>query len=267
MSAIIKAVGVKFNNPSLPILAPMITQGLEAAWRPNNSSMGLIDLSGNGHTLTKAGNPELTETTILVNNTNGFVTDVRETLDLTYFVVHRAHKDASESNVARSWEGFPVGCFYDNRGTSIFCDYYNGQAQINAQCFGKKTNGAEMQSRLWWLRRSPIQGNTTNWTVSAFVVKASDNQMFGYQPQLQSTPVQTYDATPDGYRLDLRHLSDPVTRQPNYIKLGIANVFFGSAKSEIAEVLIYNRALSQDEIMRQYQYSKEFMLKHRNIVI
>lgn len=57
MSAIIKAVGVKFNNPSLPILAPMITQGLEAAWRPNNSSMGLIDLSGNGHILTKAGNP------------------------------------------------------------------------------------------------------------------------------------------------------------------------------------------------------------------
>lgn len=124
-----------------------------------------------------------------------------------------------------------------------------------------------MQNRLWWLRKSPIRGNTTDWTVSAFVVKASDNQMFGYQPQLQSTPVQTYDATPDGYRLDLRHLSDPVTRQPNYIKLGIANVHFGSAKSEIAEVLIYNRALSQDEIMRQYQYSKEFMAKHRNIII
>ena len=76
-----------------------------------------------------------------------------------------------------------------------------------------------------------------------------------------------YDGSTDGYRVDLRNLSDTATGLPNYFKIGIANVPFGDGRSEIAEVLIYNRALTQEEIVRQYQYSKDFMSKHRGITI
>ena len=268
MSAIIKAVGVKFNDNSLPILSPMITNGLVGAFRPTNKTMGLIDLSGNGHTLMQVGNPELTENSVIVNNTNGFSTDIRETTDLTFFIVHRTLKDTTAQTIDLAWRGFPVGCFYGNRGSSIFVDYADGFSQILAQTYAKKVSDGIMQNRLLDIRRHPVSIQTkTPWTVSAFVIKASVNTMFGYQPQLQSAPVKNYDATADGDRLDLRNLSDPATGLPNYIKLGIANVIFGSAKSEIAEVLIYNRALTQDEVMRQYQYSKDFMQKHRGISI
>lgn len=269
MSAIIKAVGVKFNDNSLPILSPMITNGLVGAFRPTNQTMGLIDLSGNGHTLMQVGNPDLTENSVIVNDTNGFSTDIRETTDLTFFIVHRTLKDTAAQNISLAWRGFPVGCFYDNRGSSIFYDYVDGHVLILAQSFDKKVATGEMKNRLWSIKQYQVSTSdtVTPWTVSAFVVKASDNSMFGYQPQLQSTPVKTYDATQDGHRLDLRNLADPVTGLPNYIKLGISNVFYGSAKSEIAEVLIYNRALTQDEIMRQYKFSQDFMQKHRGIAI
>ena len=43
------------------------------------------------------------------------------------------------------------------------------------------------------------------------------------------------------------------------------NAFPGT--SELAELLVFNKALSQQQIMQQYEYSKEFMAKHRGIVI
>nr|WP_315041293.1 hypothetical protein [uncultured Moraxella sp.] len=266
MSAIIKAIGVTFNDPTLPVLAPLITQGLVGAWRPNNSSLGLIDLSGNGHILTQVGNPTLTDNSIVVDKNNGFATDVKETIDLTMIVVHRAVKSDNDN---LPWESFTVGCFYDNRGTSIWqsLSTEENKVYINAQTYGKKIADGTMHNRIFYSRKITVPPQKTDYIMTAFVVKASDNIMTTYQPQLQATPTNTYDATPEGYRLDLRHLSDPATNLPNYFKFGLANVEFGNGKSEIAEVLIYNRALNQDEIMRQYKYSQAFLQKHRSIVI
>ncbi len=136
MSVIIKATGVTFSNTNLPILSPMITDGLVGAFRPNSSPLGLLDLSGNGKTLTKQGNPTLTPNSIIVDKNNGFITDMPETMDVTLIAVHRAIKGNGEN----PWEGFVVGCFYGNRGTSIWNAYYapTNKITINAQCYGKK---------------------------------------------------------------------------------------------------------------------------------
>lgn len=262
MSAIIKAVGVKFNDPALPILSPMITQGLVGAWRPNNSSMGLIDLSGNGNILTQQGNPELKEGSIVVNNTNGFATNIRETLDLTLFVVHRSIKSQSGS-----FRGFSVGSFYEGRGVSIWHETLDGKLNTNAQSFLKKISDGMMQNLSWIENSQNIPQSVGEIEVSVLSLKASDNKWQLYNPMKQSTPVNSYDASVDNWRFDLRNLSDPVTGVPNYYKLGVSNIPFEDGKTEIFEVLIYNRALTQEEIMRQYQYSKDFMQKHRGITI
>lgn len=267
MSVIIKAKNVVFNNPNLPIITPMISEGLQAAFRPNNTTLGLSDFSGHGATLTPQGNPQLTDTSIIVDRANGFVSNVRETTDLTMIVVHRAIKTPT-ATAENQWLGMVAGTYYNDRGISVFNNINTGKNEVDTlgATYAKKTSDVSMQLKNVWLG-SQTANIIQNYQFTAFVLKASDNKVLTYAPFKQSTSLYTYDGSADGSRLDLRYLSDPANGIPNYFKLGIANVPFGDGKSEIAEVLLYNRALTQEEVMRQYQYSKDFMQKHRGITI
>lgn len=268
MSVIIKAKNITFSNADLPVLSPMISNGLVASFRPTNAGLGLIDLSGNGHQLTTQGAPQLTANSAIVDKNNGFVINARETTDLTLIVVSRAVKNPQASGEDQ-WLGMVVGTYYNDRGSSIFTGYNSTKNEVDTlgQSYAKKTTDGTVSSKTVWLGSQSATTNQTDFKFTALVVKATDNKVLTYAPAKQSTPMFIYDGSTDGYRVDLRNLSDPTTDQPNYFKLGIANVPFGDGKSEIAEVLIYNRALTQDEIMRQYKYSQAFLQKHRNIVI
>lgn len=268
MSVIIKAKNVVFSNPNLPIITPMISDGLQAAFRPNNTTLGLSDFSGHGATLTPQGNPQITDKSVIVDRINGFVSNVRETIDLTMIVVHRAIK-TSTATAGNQWQGMVAGTYYADRGISVFSNINTGKNEIDTlgAAYAKKTSDGSMQLKNVWLGSQSATTDKTEYQFSAFVLKASDNKVLTYNPLKQSTPLFIYDGSADGSRLDLRNLSDPANTTPNYFKLGIANVPFGDGKSEIAEVLIYDRALTQEEVMRQYQYSKDFMAKHRNIII
>lgn len=268
MSVIIKAKNVVFDNPNLPVLTPMISNGLVASFRPTNASLGLIDLSGNGNQLATQGAPQLTANSAIVDKNNGFVTNVRETTDLTLIVVSRAIKNPQASG-ENQWLSMVAGTYYNDRGSSIFTGYNSTKNEVDTlgQSYAKKMTGGTVSSKTVWLGSQSAATNQTDFKFTALVVKATDNKILTYNPAKQTAPLFIYDGSTDGSRLDMRNLSDPTTNQPNYFKLGIANVPFGDGKNEIAEVLIYNRALTQDEIMRQYKFSRDFMQKHRGIAI
>ena len=268
MSVIIKAKNITFSNADLPVLSPMISNGLVASFRPTNASLGLIDLSGNGNQLTTQGAPQLTANSTIVDKNNGFVTNVRETMDLTLIVVSRAIKNPQASG-ENQWLGMVAGTYYNDRGSSIFTGYNSTKNEVDTlgQSYAKKMADGTVSSKTVWLGSQSATTNQTDFKFTALVVKATDNKILTYNPAKQTAPLFAYDGSADGSRLDMRNLADPTTNQSNYFKIGIANVPFGDGKAEIAEVLIYNRALTQDEIMRQYKFSQDFMQKHRGITI
>ena len=270
MSVIIRAKGVTFSNTDLPILTPMINNGLVASFRPTNASLGLIDLSGNGNQLTTQGAPQLTANSAIVDKNNGFVTNVRETTDLTLIVVSRAIKNPQASG-ENQWLGMVAGTYYSDRGMSIFtsANNTNNRVDVLAQSYAKKTSDGSVSNKVIWNGSFDNASGIaqTEYQFNALVVNASSNKLLTYTPARQLSPYSVYDGFSDASLLSTRSLIDPTTKSPNVFKFGIANVPFGNGKAEIAEVLIYNRPLSQEEITRQYRYSKEFLLKHRGIII
>lgn len=267
MTTLIKASGVKFNNPNLPNVSPMVTDGLIAAWRPNSSTMGLLDLSGNGHTLTQVGNPILKSGSIIVDKNNGFITDVAEPFNHTILVVHKAIKNTTSND---PWTGFVIGCHYPDRGNSIWNSYYpdNDSVIINEQCYAKDIVNNNMNNRQWFTKEfKNASGFTeTPFIMTAHVVDAVNNTMYKYSPG-SIEDMSSYSSLTDNCRFDNRYLSDPVTGKPNMYALGYSYVGFGDGKSEILEVLIYDKALKQEQIMQQYLLSQDFLKKNRSIII
>ena len=270
MSVIIKAKNVVFNNPNLPILTPMVSGGLIGSFRPSNTALGLTDLSGNGHQLLIQGSPQFTDKSVIVDKDNGLISDIQETLDMTLIVVYRAIKNTQASG-ENQWLGMVVGTYYNDRGMSIFTAASNNKNQVDVlgQAYTKKTSDGSVSSKITWNGSFDNASGIaqTEYQFNALVVNASGNKLLTYTPARQLSPITFYDGFSDVSLLSTRSLIDPTTKSPNLFKFGIANVPFGSGKAEIAEVLIYNRPLSQEEITRQYRYSKEFLLKHRGIII
>ena len=278
MTTIIRASGMTFNNPNLPTISPFVTNGLLAAFRPNNSKAGLLDLSGNGHKLVFDGAPTLTDKSMIGDGKNGLLTDVAETKDFTILAISRIYR-----NQYNNFDGFVVTTFADldgndkDRGSGMFYgqSQSNGKMQvgINDQVFAKRLNDGSYQNRYFVTDVAEMAATGTTSDVTpvnfhAFAVDTQKRQMIAYNMGKQSTPTNFSDEAQQGYDAGQRLLYDPATGQRNFYRL-VSNPNYSRwvSKIEIFEVLIYNRALSQDEIMRQYQYSKEFMQKHRGIAI
>lgn len=270
MTTIIKAMGVNFNNPNLPIVAPMITDGLIAGFRPNNTQRGLIDLSGNGHMLTKKGSPELTAFGIKGNAANGFVSDVPESRSMTIFVTSRIFKSDSGN-----YHGFALSTYKDtgvttNRGIGVF--YYNDDTKVttNSNIVAKKLTANEQVNKVAAVRSDllTVSSPATPFKMIAIVIDADKNHFITYDPASQSAPTADYDSIYDGFILAGRLLSDPLTGKPNMFEIASYTISGEwDSYSEVAEVLFYDKALTQAQIVQQYQYSKDFMSKHRSIAI
>ena len=270
MSVIIKAKNVVFNNPNLPILTPMVSGGLIGSFRPSNAALGLTDLSGNGHQLLMQGSPQFTDKSVIVDKDNGLISDIQETLDMTLIVVYRAIKNAQATGIDQ-WLGMVAGTYYNDRGMSIFTSYNDTKNQVDVlgQAYAKKNSDGSVSSKTVWNGSFDNASGIahTDYQFNALVVNTRSNKLLTYTPARQLSPYSVYGGFSDASLLSTRSLIDPTTKSPNVFKFGIANVPFGDGRSEIAEVLIYDRALSQEEITRQYKFSRDFMQKHRGIII
>ena len=254
MTTVIRASGVNFNNPNLPVIEQIVTDGLVAAYRPSTSAMSLVDLSGNGHNLQQVGNPTLTSKGVVGDVSNGFATDITETRSLTYIAVHKVVKTGSDNR------SFAVGCYSQSNsvGSSIWTDNDAGSSTLKSQVYLYDASVSKNKNQVILFH----SGAVYDYVFSALVVDADAEKVLTYIPSQSSAPKSTFNVQAESKSLKSRTLSTV----PVKIAVNTDNDHW-LGQSHVAEVLIYDKALTTTQILQQYEYSKAFMLKNRGIAI
>lgn len=284
MTTILRIKGASFNDPSFPVLTPFIREGLLGAFRPAVSDASLVDLSGNGALLTKVGSPTVTAQGLLGNKSNGYKTNIAETASHTIMAVGRLKLNgvAGASQISGFFAGNYLVDGGDPRGMGLFYSTLPGTVsgvgvQVQAQTHIKKPSAplsANMYANGPRLLDNKTPGametSVSAWVFMAIVVDAALGKMQFYVPAASaSAPFQTLNAADAGGTISGRFLTDPVGGGPNFMQIVSVPTtgFVGESQSEVAEALFYNRALTADEIFRQYQLSQAFMSARRGISI
>lgn len=241
MTTVIRAVGATFTNPSLPSVIPFITDGLVAAYRPKDAN-GLVDLSGNGYNLTPIGNPTIKENGFVGDKNNGYNTGLLETVNLTYMAVYKVPPETV------SIGGFIMGCFQPSpaaMGSSMYSLAGSGTTQpITAQTKATASN-ANIDTT--------VNAPAGVYTFVAMVVNAATNEVSIYIPK---EDLLTKKSPTSGT------IASRVLGSNNTVKLvaGTQTMEWLS-KIELAEAAIYDKALTSEQIMQQYEKSKAYMQK------
>ncbi|HGS4526694.1 TPA: hypothetical protein ACMDNX_002013 [Vibrio cholerae] len=255
MATVIRLKGVNFNNPSLPVIAPLVRTGLRAAWRPANGMDSLVDLSGNGKSLTVLGNPSFTQNGVKGDRSNGLLTDLIETTSYTYIAVGRI-PDGIE---ASSQQSMLVNNFKDDdadvRGGSVWL--MTGNIRYTSSYY-KSGEGVNNQANSIL---GTAQGIGNDWQFIVVQIDATTQTQRVYTPTIKGN------MTPDerqGWDFAARTI---YADQPLALVAVPYDRWSSASQSELGEVLVYDRALSAEEIQRQYELSKTFWKNHRGIDI
>lgn len=275
MTTIIRAAGVTFNNPDLPVVTPIITNGLVGAFRPSNKIGGLVDVSGNGHKMTTVGAPELTSISAKGDKNNGFITDIPDSKDITLMCVSRSIKNPSTGR----FSGFVLSNYSGGndltRGGGIWYHDVSNDISVtpilkaNSHTKDLSDNSFKNATVIGknFVTNDLVNGNKTAWNFFAMTLNSTSNLQKAYMPKTQLAPVDTFDHTAKGFSLSERKLTLD-NGKPNFfrvINIGDSGNWTGTV--EVAEVMVFDRALSDSEIMQQYLYSKKNMAANRDISI
>ena len=254
MTTVIRAVGANFINPDLPSVVPkFITDGLVAAYRPSNAATGLNDLSGNGNNLTIVGSPVLTADGMVGDVLNGLKTGLLETLSLTYMAVYKIPLSTYVEG------GFVMGCYEDipptsSTGSSFYSFGLSGAGHnLTAQSQYKKPDNTTAQATV------AMGVIPDRYVFVAITVDAASNKVTAYCPTLATE----FTTIPPTGAIGTRDISPT-----NKVQLvsGISKPTWTS-KVNLAEALIYNKALTSAQIQEEYQKSKTYMQAQRSIAI
>lgn len=285
--------GVKFNNPDLPQVAPysvdgILRDGLIAAWRPYSGAASLQDLSGNNNILTAVGTPAYDSQSVILDYAAGagpfFNTAIQEIADITIMTVARPIQ-----NTDGSWG---TGTAYTSRGIGGQ-DASTGSGRGIGPIFRTGTNATTSQIELKVGCNFAVYNNTTSAYTSgireiaiasaatlAGIPQSAVNWQFVAQSYQGNrcdmiAPVigwhEIINYTGSALSFQKRKLTSPSDGTPNILSIGGPYVgsTFGANRGrvQIAEVLVFNRGLSADEINQQYTLSKNWLYANRGITI
>lgn len=272
MSTIIRIKGANFGNPSLPVLAPILRDGLVGAWRFATDSSSLVDLSGNDRQLTLKGEVAYTSRGVIGDIDNGFVTDIPETQSMTLISVFRVPLQVTNSN-----GGFIVGNYnttlagITRGGVSLNVDKLEDVGtptvsdRIKYVSEGMyKLTSTSVNTKVDVL--SPTQVNSdSQFIFAATVIDAVNNQVRLIIPALNITLTSAItDGTVNGRNLSpelLEILSSPVAGT------GYGRSTGTRLQLEVSEVLIFNKALTNLKVLEQYYLTQSFMRRIRSLSI
>lgn len=232
MTTVIRATGVQFSNADLPNLSPVVSNGLVAMFRPSSAKSGLADLYNKDNQLTIVGNPEFLAHGVRVSKANYLQTNVADTKNSTIIVVFKINNTQGSAIV---FGNFNIGI----SGQSVF---WQGGV-IKSQVIGSANY---------------IENLSNNYTSGLFFTVAitidADNDIAHFYNITQGTQQQASGGIANR-KLGATH------------RIGASYSTPWTGISEVAEVIIYDRALSKDELNTQYMYSKDYFKKKHNIDI
>lgn len=240
MGTIVKLDTV-FNADNLPVLTPLVQDGLVACFRP---AKGLFDLSSNHHKLKIVGNPTITQYGALVDGKNYYETDIKETPELTYIAVYRSiiADDRQPSYVVGIYEGDRASLIFQTQNT-----------KVNAGAYAAKKNnqGTMGVGSLYTTLQNALTPQTTNWIWHAMAL-GEPNLLATYIRKSGSELKYEENRTPD-YNYTIRDLS-----ATNILIGSSVNSSHAKTKMEVVEVLIYNKALTRQQLDQQLKYTQEY---------
>ena len=242
-------LNVDTGRNDLSIIRPMVSDGLVAGFVPAKS---LKDFTGNGYTLTKSGSPSTTAYGVKGDKSNGYLTNVPQTVAMTILAIYRV------TAVGTDYSGMVAGVKgADTRGNT--CSYL--AVDVSSANIVNKSGSAAKEvstgkSVLRQLSASTIgtasSGVTTPWVVGSVQI-SPPNEISSFS----STDSVITSNNNSAYSFVDRLMTD-INGAPLYNKLIVNSGLVGAAQVELAEVLFYNRALTKDELITQTAYSKAY---------
>lgn len=243
-----------------PQFAPMFTPfntvaGCMAAWRGDFS----VDLTGNGHTLTKIGAPNQSVNTVLCNKDNGYITNVPDGINRTLIVVHRLPNTVAPPNQTYSNPLGNLSQLGTSQGVGIGIVQAtiagdNGFQQMSG-CVGADKKDTPLFSKAMPAQDKPVT-NALKWQWSAFAVDGDNNICAMYIPRQLDDLVVGVNAP--GVQLKNRWVTE--NNGPSMYRIGAwrdpSTPGIASSSVEIAYAAIYNRPLLLSDLRQQYQYDK-----------
>lgn len=262
MTATIFRLPGTFNNPALPIVAPLIRSGLVAAWRLYAGGSSMHDLSGNGHSLKIVGTPSWTANGVICNQYNHFVTDVYDMSAMTICVVMRPILDADGSGSSTPGAGTWRQENGVNRGLGIWNNGTSTVQNLNVRTTGPDASGSDrlITNTFGGNRPLPVDGAAMDYAFAAASFNPIANTTQARAPRYSNGNVIDIDwdsTSPNLILADRRLTLDDGDPAP--VVIGAAPGVSGvDGEVEICEVLIYQGALSTEQVLSQYEYSKKF---------
>ena len=251
MATIIQLKGADYSGKGLPVIIPLLTNGLIGAFRPSKNLESTIDLSMKNSKVALVGNPVFTDTYIECDYANGLSTTIQETASLTFAFVGRTQL---VDGVGSSFFG---GTYSGGRGLSMT----RGASSVNLQTYAKRTTDNTYQNTMQIIATQPMESPTlSKWEQWVASIDAVNNRMILFSShngfvEIEGATLNLNLADRDGLNRFF-HIGKPTYNTASSYK----------AKSHIAESLFYNRALNKNEIQQLYGISKQAM-SLKNILI
>lgn len=245
MSTVIRLKDVSFGDSSLPVVAPLVRDGLVGAWRFNkDNTNAFVDLSGNGHALVNASVADWGDNGVVVNpktlNT-GIYPDVSWSGCTLFAVAKVSHATYTNDNfILGSWRGADPGLLlmaWDiplSNDIKIVPTY-----KSSPDGGGKKYTNQFVKT---------YADKRDYYFAAAITVSGSETNL--YIPALSDQAVRTDALNGDWFK-------------------GTNQIIIGGAGSamEVVEALIYNKALNADQIKKQYMLSRSALSAAAGIVL
>ncbi len=262
MATVIRLRGVNFNNPNLPVVATLVRRGLVAGWRPAGGPTNLIDLSGNGRTLAQVGAPEFTAQGVRGGEAGGYWANVPETPSMTRWCAFRAHPEPMTNFT--SWSFVLGGYVAGVSGSQIWLGRSHSATGtgVNAPRLNIFTTGESppLESALPPYGSIAHTGSSpTPWFVFGMSIDAMAETVTTFSPGVEG-----------GFRVWSPPAGRSIAARPLAPTLRLLSPSPGGRAEhpvELAEALAWDVALTQEEMLRQYDLTRQFMADTRGIII
>ncbi|HHC7311915.1 TPA: hypothetical protein ACN30N_004847 [Vibrio campbellii] len=237
MATTIRLKDVNFDNPSLPLVTPLVRDGLQAAFRfHKDSSNNFVDLSGNGATLSGTGLATFSDNGVLLNDLQ-MAMDVNQSSEWNGVTLIALSKDIGDTSVI---ESFVLGNWSTAGAlmTWIRDAAYPDQTIFNLVTKTTTLDGLTNTKRT--LRHTLPTGHG-EYIFHAITISEDSGKttLSLYLPQYQDGAIAS------------------VTYDETWTDHTQAFAFGGSGNPvECCEGLVYNKALSPSQIKRQFELTQ-----------